>query len=134
MTMTRILLSLLLLVLMMYASAREYDVLVSVGDIFGNPFGNLLATLAKGEQPVSLSDGGRKFDSNVPFKSKISVSQDVTRLKSVLLQWKVVNMTQMMTVSNVTFSNADTSSSITFCSNSPISLLYLSQDFEYDAC
>ena len=129
-------------ILALSSQAAECASRVAVGDIYGDPFGNLILTIpGSTSSPVSLSDGGRKFAPNVPFESNVTLPDDVASAKSVLLKWKVVDIRQMMIVTNVSLTSRIGSlqqqqqqQARVFCAKDSISTLYMSRDFEYDAC
>lgn len=112
--------------------AVEYNVLVNVGGVYGEPFGNLVMSLKDSKTPISLSNGGRKFEPNVPFLATVKIPTDLESTDSISLKWKVVDIKQMMEVFNLTFTRNPSERS--YCAKSEISLLYLSQEFEYNLC
>lgn len=125
-----------LLLMIALASGISYDVCVNVGDVYQDPFGNLMLTLlTEGQKtmPASLSDGGRNFKSNVLFNTTIELTTDLEGVSSLFLRWQTVDISQIITVYNVTFTGGSSHDRV-YCSQSAISMLYLSQDFEYVLC
>lgn len=126
----------LLIVLHLFVGSSltmKFNVSVNVENIYGTPYGDLVMTIpASHPVSLSLSDGSRDFEPNVAFNTTIDIPLLLGEVNQVLLQWDVVNQTQMMEVTNVTIMNEKERA--IFCAESPIYLLYLSIQFSYTQC